>query len=449
MTATGPATFDVAVSTLGTTGTLALEIVQDAVIADVNGNALVTSAAIPSDNIITVNHPTPNAGSIANDFQGTISSQNNELNQGGNGRYFNVSVNENNAGTGWWCADLPNSGDPAGPGYRKFTGPVVAYKFLGGTDDSVSGVAASGGDEGRITYATDDLVFDKFNQRQLWLWTTNDPGPDLATGDGPIATGWTNPNYGYRGIQHMKGMVDISGMASGSVHIYYGSYQATPAVKVILRDTDNVGADIVINNVHSVADGGTGDGANAGECYLAEIDFVTDGVYDVLEYVFTSGNGNGLGTVLTGPDVVVSNPFADWSVLDGASGVTFDGDANGDGVQDGLAFLLGAANPNVDANAAGLLPTVSETAGGLQLDFECLPIAARGTAKLYIQHSNDLSTWTTSPTGIEVPDTNDGPTSNVTFSVTPGTPLNSVTATIDSGAAAAGKLFGRLQATRP
>jgi hypothetical protein len=33
--------------------------------------------------------------------------------------------------------------------------------------------------------------------------------------------------------------------------------------------------------------------------------------------------------------------------------------------------------------------------------------------------------------------------------VTPGIPLNSVTATIDSGAAAAGKLFGRLQATRP
>ena len=30
--------------------------------------------------------------------------------------------------------------------------------------------------------------------------------------------------------------------------------------------------------------------------------------------------------------------------------MTFDGDTNGDGVQDGIAFLLGVANPDDDAN---------------------------------------------------------------------------------------------------
>jgi hypothetical protein len=168
---------------------------------------------------------------------------------------------------------------------------------------------------------------------------------------------------------------------------------------------------------------------------------------------FTGGNTVGTHTIAAEfpGALVVTNPFAAWKVLDGATGVTFAGDANGDGVQDGLAFLLGAANPNIDANAAGLLPTVTETAGGLVLQFNCLPIAARGTAKLYVQHSNTLAAWTPTPTGVEVPDTNGGPTSNVTFVVGAGPAgppaLNSVTATIDSGAAAGGKLFGRLQAT--
>lgn len=170
-------------------------------------------------------------------------------------------------------------------------------------------------------------------------------------------------------------------------------------------------------------------------------------------YGFTGGSTAGVNTIAVEfpGALVVTDLFAAWKVLDGATGVTFEGDANDDGVQDGLAFLLGAANPNVDANAAGLLPTVTETAGGLVLNFNCLPTTARGTAKLYVQHSNALAAWTPSPTGVEVPDTNGGPTSNVTFVVGAGPAgppaLNSVTATIDSGAAAGGKLFGRLQAT--
>jgi hypothetical protein len=66
-------------------------------------------------------------------------------------------------------------------------------------------------------------------------------------------------------------------------------------------------------------------------------------------------------------------PYEAW-----AGGAAFGDDANGDGISNGLAFLLGASGPN--ANALDLLPTVSETGGNLVLTFTCtttqLPPAA-------------------------------------------------------------------------
>jgi hypothetical protein len=129
-------------------------------------------------------------------------------------------------------------------------------------------------------------------------------------------------------------------------------------------------------------------------------------------------------------------------------GEPFDGDANGDGVKDGLAFLLGAANPGT--NASGLLPTVSKSGDGLVMTFNCLPVSARGGATLKVEHSSNLAVWT--PTADVVPDaTNANPDNNVTFVVGAGPvgppALNSVAATISSAAAGGGKLFGRLVAT--
>jgi autotransporter-associated beta strand protein len=136
------------------------------------------------------------------------------------------------------------------------------------------------------------------------------------------------------------------------------------------------------------------------------------------------------------------SPFETWAGL----GVTFDGDANGDGVSNGMAFLLGATGPN--ASALGLLPTVTETGGGLVMSFSMLDAASRGSATLNVQHSSDLGLgdpWTV----VAVPETSGGPTSGVTFSITPGSIPNthSVTATIHADEADAGKLFGRLSAT--
>ena len=64
----------------------------------------------------------------------------------------------------------------------------------------------------------------------------------------------------------------------------------------------------MLNDAHSIADGGNGDAANLCEYCLAEIDFVSDGVYDVIIYECFSSNGRGLGNVFTGPDSVVGSP---------------------------------------------------------------------------------------------------------------------------------------------
>jgi autotransporter-associated beta strand protein len=153
------------------------------------------------------------------------------------------------------------------------------------------------------------------------------------------------------------------------------------------------------------------------------------------------------------------NGYLTASPIGGASGYDawatgdepFDGDANGDGVQDGLAFLLGAATPAT--HALGLLPTVTQSGGNLVMNFNCLPVSARGGAIFKVEYSTNLASWTTT-TGV-VPDADNAiPDNNVTFEVTAGPAgppaLNSVTATIGSAAAAgSGKFFARLKAVTP
>ena len=146
----------------------------------------------------------------------------------------------------------------------------------------------------------------------------------------------------------------------------------------------------------------------------------------------------------TGHLTIAGDPYDTW-----AGGAPFDGDANLDGVDNGLAWLLTAASPSENAN--GLLPAATANVGALVMEFDCLPGSERGTAVLSLEHSSNLGIsdpWTT----VEVPGVVGNTTvGGVNFVVTDpdpaGGPLN-VVATIQSSEAAAGKLFGRLQGTR-
>ncbi|MEY4243070.1 MAG: hypothetical protein RLZZ245_655 [Verrucomicrobiota bacterium] len=136
---------------------------------------------------------------------------------------------------------------------------------------------------------------------------------------------------------------------------------------------------------------------------------------------------------------ISGSSYATWS-----GGAVFEADANGDGVSNGLAFLLGA--PDKDADALGLLPTPSMSGGNLVLNFSMRNASSRGTATLSVQFSRDLglsAPWKT----VLVPDATDGPIHGVTFNIVQGDPLHTVTAIISATeAAGGGKLFGRLVA---
>jgi hypothetical protein len=128
-------------------------------------------------------------------------------------------------------------------------------------------------------------------------------------------------------------------------------------------------------------------------------------------------------------------------------------------VLDGVAFLLGAVNP--DANATGLLPTISQTGGNLVMNFTCLATADRGTTTLTLEYDGDLAgTWLNVPVpgavGAPNPIVENTATGSVSFVATDGgtngngDALIDVVATIsDATESAAGKLFGRLKAVNP
>lgn len=130
-------------------------------------------------------------------------------------------------------------------------------------------------------------------------------------------------------------------------------------------------------------------------------------------------------------------PFEQWA---GAPDMEFAGDASGDGISNGMAFLLGASSPEDDAHQ--LLPAPARTAEGLALSFQMRDAASRGTASLSIEHSSDLVNWPTIP----IPDSSNTSPEGVVFQIT-RSGMHQVTVTIPSSHASGGKLYARLKAS--
>lgn len=166
---------------------------------------------------------------------------------------------------------------------------------------------------------------------------------------------------------------------------------------------------------------------------------------------------NGSGDIYAAGELYSANAsvtlYAQWKTvyaLWAGAGKPFNGDANYDGVKDGMAWLLGAATPG--QNATTLMPPAAANSGNLTVDFKYLKNDKRGAAVLNLQYSNDLGVadpWIRHT--IPVPETS-GTVGVVAFTITliDGTDLNQVQATVPASAAGTeGKIFLRLTAEIP
>ena len=150
---------------------------------------------------------------------------------------------------------------------------------------------------------------------------------------------------------------------------------------------------------------------------------------------FTVDNGAGK----TGSTIIatIQTQYQLWAV----GGVAFDADTNGDGIKNGMAWLLGALDPS--ANALDKLPQASRNGTNLRLTFRCLKSTKRGTAQVKVQSSGDLGAsdpWTSHEAA--VPD-GDLTVNGVIFDTTDDGDFINVIADIP---AAGANRFGRLQA---
>lgn len=162
--------------------------------------------------------------------------------------------------------------------------------------------------------------------------------------------------------------------------------------------------------------------------------FSSLGTY-VLQLSVTDGVSTGFDEVT----ITVGTHFESWA---GNANVTFESDASGDGVPNGLAFLLGADDP--EDNALDLLPSPASGAEGLTLTFQMLNAKARGLANLSLQWSKDLGITDPWANNVASVPNASGTINGVVFLVSPGDPLNTIQATIPASFAQGGKLFGRL-----
>lgn len=133
-----------------------------------------------------------------------------------------------------------------------------------------------------------------------------------------------------------------------------------------------------------------------------------------------------------------ASAFETWATSKGVTG--FDTDSDGDGIPNGIEFVLGGepnpASPN--ANSAALLPTVSRNLAG-DLVFVFRRADAAASLAPAVEYDSDLAgTWATAEGGVNgvvINETNDG------F----GAGIDRVEVIIPNSQVVAGKIFARLK----
>lgn len=191
----------------------------------------------------------------------------------------------------------------------------------------------------------------------------------------------------------------------------------------------------------------TGTTSNAWVEHTYDISAVADGestVYVRWSFLNTdASNGQYGGGGLAIDDIKLTGtssvePFDKWS----GAGLDFDADSNGDGIDNGIAWVIGATDPYQVATS--LLPTTAidnTTAPGDFIFTYRRSDVANANTTIVAQYGSDLSGWTAAE---------DGTNAAITvFDEGYGTGVDKVEVKISKDLATDGKLFGRLHVVSP
>lgn len=151
-----------------------------------------------------------------------------------------------------------------------------------------------------------------------------------------------------------------------------------------------------------------------------------------------------IGPVERTPAEAATSSFESW--MNGQPGVPsgmagFSDDADGDGVVNGLVWMLGGTSVMNGGRTFLPIPTAN-TDGSLTLVFQCLASSQRGSANVQVQYSNDAINWLSAA----VPE-NSSVVSGVDFTITGDAPKQ-VSARIPKVNAADTRLLGRVQVVK-
>lgn len=198
---------------------------------------------------------------------------------------YNISLNASGPGFAAFANDKIGSPNPPDgkPFQVAITEPIQGYRFVNATPKNVINTVLSSGVP--ITMATTDTEFDSFNSNVAKIWTSTDPKSDLLKPEG-IANVRT---AGIRDIGHVTGSIDISGLASGTIYFFYGSFNDAPSIIACMVDSEGALPNISVMNFHN------GDRADRNERYMSSVTFVNDAGYDSIVYDFASGFIGGAG----------------------------------------------------------------------------------------------------------------------------------------------------------
>lgn len=238
--------------------------------------------------------------------------------------------------------------------------------------------------------------------------TTINGGTLLINGDQSLATGTVTVNTG--------GTLGGTGTIGGTVNALAGS---TVAPGTTIGTLTTAGPATLAGSLAVQLDATSADRLNVGGVLdlagvtldVTELAAASQPVYIIASYGSLSGTFAGINGIPSGyqldydyndlPQIALvagADAFGDWETLNGIAGAGPDADSDGDGVRNGIEFVIGGdpSGPGSDSN--GLLPTI--TVDGTYLNFVFRRSDESAVYAPFVEYGNTLSGWTPARQGV-------------------------------------------------